>query len=76
MTVRACQLCQFYVPLGSIATRGSCVRFPTPMMKNDGDWCGEFAGRAVAAAAESSSGVKSKGGLRIKETARDTGGTP
>lgn len=74
MTVRACQLCQFYVPLGAIAARGSCVRYPTPMMKNDGDWCGEFAERGAAAVAESEG--KPGRGRRLKEADRDTGGAP
>lgn len=71
--IRACGDCAYYEGLRGMG-RGTCRRMPTAVMKNDGDWCGEFAERGAAAVAESEG--KPGRGRRLKEAERDTGGAP
>lgn len=71
--IRACVDCAYYEGLRGM-WRGTCRRMPTAVMKNAGDWCGEFAERGAAAVAESEG--KPGRGRRLKEAERDTGGAP
>lgn len=71
--IRACGDCAYYEGLRGMG-RGTCRRMPTAVMKNAGEWCGEFAERGAAAVAESEG--KPGRGRRLKESERDTGGTP
>ena len=60
--IRACGDCAYYEGLRGMG-RGTCRRMPTAVMKNAGEWCGEFS-RALAKLE-----AKPARGRRLKEAA-------